>query len=381
MGSQSRARAARPRREAESGLQGGAGRAGQPRRPGRQGSVPCVRTLIRYTCLSERTVQTALDRLEADGIIRPCDPAVVAAKIKRADRRPQGWDLAMHLIRDDLDDEDLAGAGAPVPGPDRPRRRHAAGERPVTDSAGRGCSCCTPLPETPVDNAAGEVQPLHPATATGCNHRANGVQLLRERGAAVAPEPSFEPSREPSAATRAGARGARPWRYRLGGGGGAAEFFAQLGPGWRLTDAQRRRLAPTRPPRWRPGGIRRRWRRSSARTRPGSAARPRYWPPGCHRRNCLRHLAGPGSAPGRRGAEWATVTSGPAAWSSLGGPTAAAARAVTRSPPMAPRQHTRAWALAMTTRRKRPFGDCLGQRAAAAQARRRTVSWRRRGLL
>ncbi len=63
---------------------------------------------MRYTDLSERTVRTALDRLEAEGIIRPCDPAIVAAKIKRADQRPQGWDLAMHLVRDDMDDEDLA---------------------------------------------------------------------------------------------------------------------------------------------------------------------------------------------------------------------------------------------------------------------------------
>jgi Helix-turn-helix domain len=33
-------------------------------------SFPAVRTLIRYTCLSERTVRTALDRLQAEGIIQ-----------------------------------------------------------------------------------------------------------------------------------------------------------------------------------------------------------------------------------------------------------------------------------------------------------------------
>ncbi len=49
-------------------------------------AFPAVRTLVRYTDLSERTVRTALDRLEAEGIIRPCDPAIVAAKIKRADQ-------------------------------------------------------------------------------------------------------------------------------------------------------------------------------------------------------------------------------------------------------------------------------------------------------
>ncbi len=107
-------------------------------------AFPAVRTLIRYTCLSERTVQTALDRLEADGIIRPCDPAVVAAKIKRADRRPQGWDLAMHLIRDDLDDEDLAALERQFPGL---TARVAAMRRRMARSAtaqAAGCSSCTP---------------------------------------------------------------------------------------------------------------------------------------------------------------------------------------------------------------------------------------------
>jgi hypothetical protein len=56
-----------------------------------------VATLVRYTCLSERTMHTCLDRLEAAGIITPCDPDIVAARIKRADRRPQGWDLNLNL--------------------------------------------------------------------------------------------------------------------------------------------------------------------------------------------------------------------------------------------------------------------------------------------
>jgi DNA-binding transcriptional regulator YhcF (GntR family) len=63
--------------------------------PDGKDAFPSVRRLTRYTELSERTVRTALDRLEADGIIRPCDPAIVAAKIERADQRPQGWDLAI----------------------------------------------------------------------------------------------------------------------------------------------------------------------------------------------------------------------------------------------------------------------------------------------
>jgi hypothetical protein len=50
-------------------------------------TFPGVPTLVRYTRLSERHVRTALDRLEAAGVIRPCDPAIVAARIKRADKR------------------------------------------------------------------------------------------------------------------------------------------------------------------------------------------------------------------------------------------------------------------------------------------------------
>jgi hypothetical protein len=53
-------------------------------------AFPSVATLVRYTGLSERTVRTCLDRLPAQGIICPCDPDIIAARIKRADRRPQG---------------------------------------------------------------------------------------------------------------------------------------------------------------------------------------------------------------------------------------------------------------------------------------------------
>lgn len=56
--------------------------------PDGSGAFPSVRTLMRSAGLSERTVRSCLDRLEVAGLIRPCDPAVVAAKIKRADRRP-----------------------------------------------------------------------------------------------------------------------------------------------------------------------------------------------------------------------------------------------------------------------------------------------------
>ncbi len=76
--------------------------------PDGTGAFPSVATLGRYTGLSERTVHTCLDRLAAEGIISLCDPDIVAARIKRADRRPQGWDLNLSLVRDDLHDATVA---------------------------------------------------------------------------------------------------------------------------------------------------------------------------------------------------------------------------------------------------------------------------------
>ena len=80
------------------------------------GAFPSVATLVRYTGLSERTVRTCLDRLEAEGIIRPCDPDVVAARIKRADRRPQGWDLNLGEVRQDLAGADIVALERQFPG-------------------------------------------------------------------------------------------------------------------------------------------------------------------------------------------------------------------------------------------------------------------------
>ena len=71
--------------------------------PDGTGAFPSVATLVRYTGLSERTVRTCLDRLAVEGTITPCDPGIIAARIKRADRRPQGWDLNQSPARHDLD--------------------------------------------------------------------------------------------------------------------------------------------------------------------------------------------------------------------------------------------------------------------------------------
>ncbi len=207
--------------------------------PDGTGAFPSVATLVRYTGLSERTVRTCLDRLEADGIISPCDPDLIAARIKRADRRPQGWDLNLALVRDDL--AEAAGTGAmdcmvPVVS--------LVGATGPSRWVGKSNGVKSLHPETgTVDNLPGEMQPLHPAPRTGCNQRANGVQPVQPRGAVGAPEPSREPSLKPSAA-RTDAREPALADGRTGGGGPVGEFFAALGGGWRLTLSQRARLSP-----------------------------------------------------------------------------------------------------------------------------------------
>jgi Helix-turn-helix domain len=203
-------------------------------------AFPSVATLVRYTGLSERTVRTCLDRLAAAGIIAPCDPGIVAARIKRADRRPQGWDLNLTLVRHDLDAAAVAVLEHQFPGL---AARLAAVAQPGAD--GRPGGVHSPHPAATgneaVDNWAGGVQPVHPAPGTRCNEPADGVQPVQERGAVAAPEPSKEPSQEPAA--HAAAREGPP-TAGTGGGGLVGEFFATLDRDWRLTAAQQARLAP-----------------------------------------------------------------------------------------------------------------------------------------
>jgi hypothetical protein len=84
--------------------------------PDGTGAFPSVATLVRYTGLSELTMRSCLGRLEASGIISPCDPGIVAARIKRADRQPKGWDLDLGRIRGDLTGADIAVLGHQLPG-------------------------------------------------------------------------------------------------------------------------------------------------------------------------------------------------------------------------------------------------------------------------
>ena len=205
------------------------------------GAFPSAATLVRYTGLSERTVRTCLDRLEAEGIILPCDPDIVAARIKRADRRPQGWNLNLSMVRDDLDDAVIALLEHQFPGLDL---RLAAAAQPSADSQSDGVQSLHPVAgdSEAVDNRPIGVQRLQRAPGTGCNQRADGVQLTHERGAAVAPEPSKKPYMEPPAAART--RETQTAAEGGLGGGLVGEFFAVLGDAWQLTEDQRARLAP-----------------------------------------------------------------------------------------------------------------------------------------
>lgn len=115
--------------------------------PNGRNAFPAVSTLARYTRLSERSVQYALRSLEELGLITPSDPDIVAAYVKRADRRPKGWDLVIHI----------------------------------------------------------EVQTPHPAGRRGVQTRHDGVQTTTSRGAEPAPEPSLNrPRNRPSRARPTG---------------------------------------------------------------------------------------------------------------------------------------------------------------------------------
>jgi Helix-turn-helix domain len=116
--------------------------------PDGHNAFPAVATLVRYTRLSERSVHYALRDLENLGLITPSDPDIIAAYIKRADRRPKGWDLPIHnTIHSTIHN--------------------------VVHSDGGG------------------VHTVHPAASHGVQTRPHGVQTTTSRGARRAPEPSL----------------------------------------------------------------------------------------------------------------------------------------------------------------------------------------------
>jgi len=144
--------------------------------PDGTGALPPAATLVRYTGLSERTVRTCLDRLAAAGIISPCDPEIVAARIKRADRRPQGWDLDLSLIRDDL-----AAAGLAAPEHQFPGLAARVAVAACPDAGGAGDGLQSPRPAETADNwhDGGSSCTPHPewgaaSALAGCNKGSAG---------------------------------------------------------------------------------------------------------------------------------------------------------------------------------------------------------------
>jgi helix-turn-helix protein len=180
-------------------------------------AFPSVATLVRYTGLAERTVRTCLDRLAAEGIIAPCDPGIVAAWIKRADRRPQDWDLNLSLVRDDLDAAAVAVLEHQFPGL---AARLAAVAQPGADGRPGGVHSLHPAATggEAVDNWAGGVQPVHPRAG-------NEVQRARRRSATCAGtgcsgrtrtvQGTILGTRRPRGRARGSVR-SRHWRRRAG---------------------------------------------------------------------------------------------------------------------------------------------------------------------
>ncbi|WP_030130835.1 helix-turn-helix domain-containing protein [Pseudomonas sp. QTF5] len=103
-----------------------------------RGAFPSALTLSSDTGLSERTVRSKLDELEALGLIKEGNQAIAAAYIDRRDRRPTVYDLQLSR-----------GANA------APRIKRGAND------------------------------------STGCSSEQNGVHLTTERGAAAAPNTSL----------------------------------------------------------------------------------------------------------------------------------------------------------------------------------------------
>jgi hypothetical protein len=204
--------------------------------PDSTGAFPPVATLVRYTGLAEWTVRACLGRLAAGAHPRTVRPGHRRGPGQARRPPPEGWDLNLSLVRDDLDaaalEHRFSGLGA----------RLAATAKPGADGPSDGAHAPRPAATSSeaVDNWAGGVQQLHPEPETGCNPPADGVQPVQSRGAAVAPEPYKEPSQEPAAPAREGPSAAGPG----GGRGPVGEFFAALECDWRLTAAQRARLAP-----------------------------------------------------------------------------------------------------------------------------------------
>lgn len=114
--------------------------------PDGSSAFPSVARMVRYTCLSERAVRQHLTLLEQAGVISRSDQRIVAAYIDRADRRPVGYNLNLHLKKLEK----------------------------------------------------GEVQDMQVVEQRGASDDTNGVHQMQERGAGDAPKPSINRTDKPS---------------------------------------------------------------------------------------------------------------------------------------------------------------------------------------
>lgn len=115
---------------------------------GGRGAFPSAATLSEDTGLSERTVRLKLAELREAGFIVEGNQALAAVYIDQRDRRPVVYDLEFEKFPVDLSRKERGANAAP-------RKKRGA------------------------------------ANGTGCSSRQNGVQLKDERGAAAAPNPSY----------------------------------------------------------------------------------------------------------------------------------------------------------------------------------------------
>lgn len=118
--------------------------------PDGRNAFPALSTLTRYTRLSERSVRYALRSLEELALIRPSDPDIVAAYVKRSDRRPNGYDLAVHRRESSVDNSGHEGQSLPPADQHGGQAAHVRGAR----KGATGGSAC---PRT-VLNRQGTVQ-------------------------------------------------------------------------------------------------------------------------------------------------------------------------------------------------------------------------------
>lgn len=97
-------------------------------------AFPSVRLIAHRSRLSERTVQYALRRLEKSGVIKKGSKVVVNDRIKDPTKRPQCYDLQMHLSRNESGVHHMHRGAPHAPGGVHPVQKRGAPHAPDTNS-------------------------------------------------------------------------------------------------------------------------------------------------------------------------------------------------------------------------------------------------------